>query len=170
MGGLYGSEYWTYLLPKRVGLQRALRITEDCEPLGVVSAKEIGFIDDHFGDDVSMFKIMVEQKATEIAKTNAFNELLANKKSARAADEAIKPLEDYRKEELQRMWVNFFGDDRAYHVARFQFVHKISCKMPPHKKVAEEARIKLLVFFSRGLRRSIRPMMQLAFGWLANFF
>ena len=33
-------------------------------------------------------------------------------------------LASYRAEELQRMWVNFFGPDPAYHEARRRFVFK----------------------------------------------
>ena len=33
MGGLYGSEYWTYSLPRRVGHERALQLTEQCLPV-----------------------------------------------------------------------------------------------------------------------------------------
>jgi len=31
--GLYGSEYWTYLLPRRVGLEKAIELTENCLPI-----------------------------------------------------------------------------------------------------------------------------------------
>jgi putative two-component system protein, hydrogenase maturation factor HypX/HoxX len=170
MGGLYGSEYWTYLLPKRVGLEKALEITEKCEALGTTSAKQIGLIDDHFGDDIVAFRKIVENKASAIANSVAFEQLLEQKKRIRAADEAIKPLEDYRREELEHMWVNFFGDDRAYHAARFQFVHKISCKMPPRQKAVEEVRIKLHSYFSTKLKKSVRMLMQINFGWVANYF
>jgi putative two-component system protein, hydrogenase maturation factor HypX/HoxX len=35
MGGLHGSEYWTYSLPKRVGEAKAVELTERCLPLGI---------------------------------------------------------------------------------------------------------------------------------------
>ncbi|HTX05038.1 MAG TPA: formyltransferase family protein, partial [Steroidobacteraceae bacterium] len=35
MGNLYGSEYWTYLLPRRVGVERAARIMQRRLPMGV---------------------------------------------------------------------------------------------------------------------------------------
>jgi putative two-component system protein, hydrogenase maturation factor HypX/HoxX len=61
MGGLFGSEYWTYNLPRRVGKEKALALTEDCRPIGTGEAKSIGFIDDSFGESVSEFeKIDVE--------------------------------------------------------------------------------------------------------------
>src|SRR5262249_51790384 len=45
---LYGSEYWTYTLPRRVGPMRALKLTESCQPIGAQAACQIGFIDDAF--------------------------------------------------------------------------------------------------------------------------
>jgi putative two-component system protein, hydrogenase maturation factor HypX/HoxX len=155
MGGLYGSEYWTYLLPKRVGVEKGTEITEKCEPMGTALAKKLGFIDDYFGDDIATFRQMVEQKASAIANSTEFNWLLAEKKSRRAADEATRPLAEYRKEELAHMWENFYGPSRAYHVARFQFVHKISCKMPARKKAVERLRVKVLTILSTGLRRTV---------------
>jgi putative two-component system protein, hydrogenase maturation factor HypX/HoxX len=170
MGGLYGSEYWTYLLPRRVGLQKALEIIEKCEPLGTTSAKEIGFIDDCFEDDIAGFKRTVHQKATTIASDSNFKQLLVAKINTRRAEESVKPLADYRREELDHMWDNFFGSSRAYHVARFQFVYKISCKMPPQKKMAERVRVKMFIHFSKGVRRSARILRQFNFGWLIKFF
>ena len=34
MGGLYGSEYWTYTLPRRVGEAKAIELTEECRAIG----------------------------------------------------------------------------------------------------------------------------------------
>jgi putative two-component system hydrogenase maturation factor HypX/HoxX len=44
----------------------------------------------------------------------------------RRRDEAQKPLQRYREEELERMRLNFYGFDSSYHVARYNFV----CKVP----------------------------------------
>ena len=38
MGGSYGSEYWTYLLPKRVGYQKAEELMEECLPVSTTTA------------------------------------------------------------------------------------------------------------------------------------
>jgi putative two-component system protein, hydrogenase maturation factor HypX/HoxX len=43
--GLYGSEYWTYSLPKRVGPEKALGLTRDCLPINAGTAAKIGMID-----------------------------------------------------------------------------------------------------------------------------
>ncbi|OAD21112.1 formyl transferase-like protein [Candidatus Thiomargarita nelsonii] len=37
--GLYGSEYWTYLLPRRVGQEKAIELTENCLPISTTEPK-----------------------------------------------------------------------------------------------------------------------------------
>ena len=49
----------------------------------------------------------------------------------RRADEAQKPLDAYRAEELARMKLNFFGFDTSYHVARDHFVRKVPRSRTP---------------------------------------
>ena len=56
---------------------------------------------------------------------------LAKKRAARAADEAAKPLADYRAEELERMRLNFYGFDPSYHVARYNFVRRVPKSRTP---------------------------------------
>ena len=68
MGELYGSEYWTYLLPKRVGQAKALELTQSCQPLGAQTAREIGFLDEVFGEDVETFEKELRLRAMELAQ------------------------------------------------------------------------------------------------------
>lgn len=131
MGGLYGSEYWTYLLPKRVGKKKAAKLTQECQPLGTSMAKAIGFLDNAFGDTVEDFTQLVRYKAKALAQSLHYEAMLEQKVKERAADELVRPLEQYRDEELQHMHRNFFGEDPAYHIARFHFVHKIACAQQP---------------------------------------
>jgi putative two-component system hydrogenase maturation factor HypX/HoxX len=128
--GLYGSEYWTYTLPRRVGAHKAHELTEACEPIGTPEAKRIGFIDDAFGNDRSEFEHELEARAHALAQRTDFADLIVWKQRLRQADELAKPLAHYRAEELSKMWDNFFGPDRTYHEARHRFVHKISCAEP----------------------------------------
>lgn len=123
--GLYGSEYWTYLLPKRIGYKKALRFTEDCLPWGVEVAYELKLIDDFFGESNAAFVAEVKRKAQEIYELTYFDKLIRAKKFQRKKDERDKPLAKYREEELARMHKNFFEDDWAYAYKRFCFVHKI---------------------------------------------
>ena len=124
MGELYGSEYWTYTLPRRVGQARAMELTQACQPLGAKAAREMGFLDDAFGEDANSFEAELRARATRLAQDPEFRAMLREKHERRLDDESIKPLANYRAEELERMKVNFFGPDPAYHEARRRFVFK----------------------------------------------
>jgi putative two-component system hydrogenase maturation factor HypX/HoxX len=124
MGNLYGSEYWTYLLPKRVGGAKARELTEALLPISTGTARQIGLLDDAFGEDAANFCEHISKRAEELASSHRYEHLLEEKRHRRKHDEAKKPLQAYREEELQQMWLNFFGADRSYHLARKHFVYK----------------------------------------------
>ncbi len=124
MGNLYGSEYWTYLLPKRVGEAKARELTEALLPISTSTAHQIGLLDDAFEEDAASFREHIRQLAQELASSHRYAHLLQQKRHRRQHDEAKKPLQAYREEELQQMWLNFFGADRSYHLARQHFVYK----------------------------------------------
>jgi putative two-component system hydrogenase maturation factor HypX/HoxX len=134
MGGLYGSEYWTYLLPRRIGLGMTEELTSaPFEPIGTRRAVEIGLLDDAFGEDVPRFRGQVRAVARDLAASAYLPTLLEAKRHARRRDELAKPLADYRAEELARSYECFFGPDRSYHEARHRFVHKLGapCLVTP---------------------------------------
>jgi putative two-component system hydrogenase maturation factor HypX/HoxX len=135
MGELYGSEYWTYTLPRRVGQARAMELTRACQPLGAKAAREMGFLDDAFGEDANSFEAELRARATRLAQDPEFRAMLREKHERRLDDESIKPLASYRAEELERMKVNFFGPDPAYHEARRRFVFK-GAPPPPYNRAA----------------------------------
>lgn len=133
MGNLYGSEYWTYLLPRRVGEDRAKELTENRLPVGAVEAKDMGLIDDCFGTDILSFRTAVEKIAEGLANSPDLDKIFQEKKRRREEDEKKKSLESYRVEEMEHMRLNFFGFDPSYHVARYNFVYKIPhSRTPPH--------------------------------------
>jgi putative two-component system protein, hydrogenase maturation factor HypX/HoxX len=124
MGNLYGSEYWTYSLPKRVGATRACELTEALLPISTQAAQRIGLLDDAFEQDAASFRHRVRHLAEELAASHCYQHMLREKRHTRQTDENNKPLQAYREEELQQMWRNFFGADRSYHLARKRFVYK----------------------------------------------
>jgi len=124
MGKLYGSEYWTYLLPKRVGGEKARELTEAPLPISTSTAQQIGLLDDAFEEDAASFREHISKIAEELASSHRYEQMLEEKRHTRKTDEASKPLQAYREEELQWMWMNFFGADRSYHLARKRFVYK----------------------------------------------
>lgn len=124
MGNLYGSEFWTYTLPKRIGKQEALNITQNRLPLGGTQAARMGIADACFGTDAATFRNQAKSRAAALAAATDFEKRLADKNSARQHDESITPLAQYREQELAEMRRNFYGFDPSYHYARHQFVHK----------------------------------------------
>jgi putative two-component system hydrogenase maturation factor HypX/HoxX len=132
MGGLYGSEYWTYLLPRRVGPELTSELVHSFTPVGTRRAVEIGLLDSAFGEDVASFRAQVEGLAERLARHPELEHWLEEKRRRRARDEQIKPLSVYRTEELARSHECFFGADRSYHEARRRFVYKLGapCAVP----------------------------------------
>jgi putative two-component system hydrogenase maturation factor HypX/HoxX len=130
MGGLYGSEYWTYTLPKRVGPAMAQKLTEECAPIGVQESRQLGLIDDvliqdNYGvNNFQQFENQIRGIATRFAAQERSAGLSHLKTAIRTADEQRKPLAQYRHEELEQMKRNFWGGDRSYHIARSAFVRK----------------------------------------------
>jgi putative two-component system protein, hydrogenase maturation factor HypX/HoxX len=126
MGGLYGSEYWTYLLPRRVGGELTARLTS--APFAAVGARQavdLGLLDATFGATADAFRARVGRMAEWLARDGDVGRLLQGKRRRRARDEQIKPLSVYRKQELARSHECFFGEDRSYHEARRRFVYKL---------------------------------------------
>jgi len=124
MGNLYGSEYWTYLLPRRVMRGPPQAVIEQRLPLSGEAARELGLVDEVFGDNHVDFVAAVRTRARALAASCEIETFIQRKRAARARDEAQKPLAAYRAEELAQMRRNFYGFDPSYHVARSHFVHK----------------------------------------------
>ncbi len=122
MGWLYGSEYWTYLLPRRVGWERAVTLTETCLPISARRAAQIGLADEALAGDAAAFDRAV--LAFAAARAGEHPAITARKHAARAADEAERPLAQYRRAELTQMYRNFYQPDSPYHRARSAFVYK----------------------------------------------
>lgn len=135
MGNLYGSEYWTYLLPKR--LARAglgdddgiARVMGRRLPMGAAEAQALGLVDDCLPGPVPRFRAGVLALAQTLAAAPDLDRTLRAKAARREADERARPLAAYRDEELARMTLNFYGFDPSYHVARYNFVFRV-----PHSR------------------------------------
>jgi len=132
MGQLYGSEYWTYLLPKRVGEKMAATLTEEQRlPISAKKAWRIGFVDKVLDKSHKIFTAQIKHLAnTYVTDKVLLQKTLTDKSATRCFDEAKKPLAAYRQFELTQMHANFYGND-AYHQARKNFVYKISDKKTP---------------------------------------
>jgi len=122
MGNIFGSEYWTYVLPRRVGPERVEAIMGSRLPIGAAAARRQGLVDAVLPNARPGFRAAVRDHAERLATDPAFDRLIAEKRARRERDEAERPLKAYRDEELERMRLAFYGFDPSYHVARWRFI------------------------------------------------
>ena len=131
MGNLYGSEFWTFLLPRYAGQANADIIAAARLPMGAREAVALGLADARFGEDRINFLETVRAEARRLAEAEDYDVRLTAKNDKRDNDEAEKPLSAYRQAELERMHLNFYGFDPSYHVARYNFVYAIPKSRTP---------------------------------------
>ncbi len=143
MGNLYGSEYWTYLLPRRVGDGGIQRVMGNRLPIGAREAARLGLLDAVLPAGAVDLSEAVAGRALQLATADDFATRLAARNARRDADEAAKPLAAYRAAELERMRLNFYGFDPSYHVARHRFIHRTPHSWTP-RHLAVHRRLQLI--------------------------
>jgi putative two-component system hydrogenase maturation factor HypX/HoxX len=122
--GLYGSEYWTYLLPRRVGRLESERLTESALPVGAAGAVRQGLADRLLDAAPEDFAEAVWARAFALAAAPGFAARVAAKAKRLADDERQRPLDQYRRAELDRMRAIFYDPHAPYHALRSSFVRK----------------------------------------------
>ncbi|MFB7917164.1 enoyl-CoA hydratase-related protein [Streptomyces sp. NPDC056061] len=122
--GLYGSEYWTYTLPRRVGPGQAERLMRRALPVTAAGALGLGLVDRVITCAPGNFGAEAARLAAHIATASPVQRRVEAKKAVRERDEAVKPLAAHRAEELAHMRRSFFDPDAPYHVLRADFVRK----------------------------------------------
>ncbi|MCT7355165.1 enoyl-CoA hydratase-related protein, partial [Streptomyces sp. 15-116A] len=113
--GLYGSEYWTYTLPRRVGTETAERLTSEALPVSATSAAGLGLVDRLLPVAPQEFAGEVEREAAGLAAVPDLSRRIAAKQAARARDESARPLARYRETELARMAAILFDAGSPHH-------------------------------------------------------
>jgi putative two-component system protein, hydrogenase maturation factor HypX/HoxX len=122
--GLYGSEYWTFVLPRRVGAEQARQLTEACRPIGAAEAVGLGLGDELGSGTRDEFDRAVVDHAHQLADRYDYPRLLATKRAGRAADERRRPLARYRADELNQMRQDICHDRNGFAAIRHAFVRK----------------------------------------------
>lgn len=126
--GLYGSEYWTYTLPRRVGPALAERLMREALPVSAASALRLGLADRVIDCGPGDFARETGALAARLAALPATASRIAAKKAELDRREATTPLAGFRERELARMRRTFDDPDAPYHALRRAFVHK---RRPP---------------------------------------
>ncbi|MEL5954336.1 hydrogenase maturation protein [Streptomyces sp. CLV115] len=118
--GLYGSEYWTYTLPRRVGAPAAERLMRDALPVSSTAAHRLGLVDRVIPCAPRSFDSEAGALATRLAALPATQSRIHAKKAERDRVD----LAPYREAELVRMHRIFADPHHPYHGLRRAFVRK----------------------------------------------
>jgi putative two-component system hydrogenase maturation factor HypX/HoxX len=122
--GLYGSEFWTYTLPRRVGADMADRLMEQALPVGAAAGQRLGLVDRVVDCAPQQFDAEVAALAARLARLPGTQARMVSKKADREREEAAQPLAAYRESELDRIRQIFFDPESPYHALRRAFVRK----------------------------------------------
>ena len=131
MGNLHGSEYWTYLLPRRLKAGAAGDVMSHRLLLSADQAVALGLVDAVFDGPASHFVSKACARAQALAADPGLTARLHAKQQLRRHDESFRPFAEYRRDELTRMHRNFYGFDPSYHIARSNFVRRIAPSWTP---------------------------------------
>jgi putative two-component system protein, hydrogenase maturation factor HypX/HoxX len=123
--GLYGSEYWTYTLPRRVGPATARRLMAQARPMGAAAALRLGLVDRVLECEAGEFAAQTTRSAQALAGSARLRAAVGRKKARRDRDEQVRPLRAYRAAELERMRQTFLDPQAPYHALRSAFVRKL---------------------------------------------
>ncbi|RMF17716.1 MAG: hydrogenase maturation protein [Gammaproteobacteria bacterium] len=129
MGNLYGSEYWTYTLPRRLDEEAALKLADARLPLNAQQALNTGLLDAIGPATHSVFMDWAWTNLLRLSEDPSLPVQLEAKRN-RLKDDAER-IARCRAQELAHMHQNFFGFDPSYHFARYHFVHKIPKSRTP---------------------------------------
>lgn len=121
--GLSGSEYHTYTLPKRVGEVMSEKILNECLPMSVEKAKDIGMIDEVFAHDTYY------EDLHTFAKSKYDDDFIWDKEDY--LEENRAKIEALKEEELAMMHPEFWEKESSFHELRREFVYKLCPRETP---------------------------------------
>ncbi len=123
--GLTGSEYHTYLLPKRVGKEMAQGLLDACLPISTSYAKRIGMIDEVFESQA------YQERLHTYALSKIDDDFLWDKQDFLA--ENAEHIEACKEAEIEVMYPEFWEEDSPFHQLRREFVYKVCPRETPER-------------------------------------
>ncbi|WP_456022474.1 hydrogenase maturation protein [Pseudomonas protegens] len=135
--GLYGSEYWTYSLPRAVGPAMAEQLTQACLPVSAVQAWQLGMVQEIGPRCPDEFSLWLLQRANGVLSDPTY--AAVRERKARV-DQAL--IQQCRETELQEM-----QEDMLYNRSQFaekcrNFVYKRKVCGTPARLIEEWARVR----------------------------
>ena len=151
--GLYGSEYWTYFLTKRVGQETAQKLTNDLYPVLCRNMVSTGMVDRVIESEEDYQEAISEVKSR-------YSEII-KKKMIERTNEFYATVEECRAKELRIMKENFQHND--YQRALSNFVYKSApkalCSMKYFQDVPIKRRLDCKKFVEEKIEKEIEPQM-----------
>ncbi|MFJ2364587.1 hydrogenase maturation protein [Pseudomonas sp. NPDC087697] len=129
--GLYGSEYWTYSLPRAVGSKIAHKLTEECLPISAFQAWQLGMIQDIGPRCPREFSQWLLQQANSALTDEKYAVLRARKASM-----DLKQIEHCREVELTQMQLDMVHNRQQFAEKCRNFVFKRKTCQTPQRLIA----------------------------------
>ncbi|POA29284.1 MULTISPECIES: hydrogenase maturation protein [unclassified Pseudomonas] len=129
--GLYGSEYWTYSLPRAVGSEIAHKLTEECLPVSAFQAWQLGMIQDigpRCPREFSQWLLQQAKGALTNEKYAAFR--------ARKTSMDLQQIEHCREVELAQMQLDMVHNRQQFAEKCRNFVFKRKTCQTPQRLIA----------------------------------
>ncbi|MBU6957927.1 hydrogenase maturation protein [Pseudomonas sp. CVAP len=129
--GLYGSEYWTYSLPRAVGSEIAHKLTEECLPVSAFQAWQLGMIQDigpRCPREFSQWLLQQAKGALTNEKYAAFR--------ARKTSMDLQQIEHCREVELAQMQLDMVHNRQQFTEKCRNFVFKRKTCQTPQRLIA----------------------------------
>lgn len=123
--GLHGSEYWTFTLPRRIGVEKASELTDASLPISAKNAVQIGLADTLLSEnDVEYFDELHHYCTALVADEDQYYELLDAKRKKINDPFFLDEMQSHREKELEQMYPSFYYADSDFNRLRKEFVYK----------------------------------------------
>ncbi|WP_277761900.1 hydrogenase maturation protein [Pseudomonas sp. A34-9] len=136
--GLYGSEYWTYSLPRAVGPAMAEQLTQACLPVSAVQAWQLGMVQEIGPRCPDEFALWLLQRANGVLSDSTY--AAVRERKARTDQVLIRQCRDT---ELQEMQEDMLYDRNQFAEKCRHFVYKRRVCGTPARLIEEWARGRL---------------------------
>lgn len=133
--GLYGSEYWTYSLPRAVGPDMAWKLTQECLPISARQALRYGMVQEIGPRCPDEFGLWLLQRANGAWLDPAYEAIRVRK-----AERSLPAIQACRDGELKEMHRDMVGNRRGFAEKCRHFVFKRKACGTPERLVAPWAR------------------------------
>jgi putative two-component system hydrogenase maturation factor HypX/HoxX len=137
--GLYGSEYWTYSLPRAVGPTMAEQLTQACLPISAVQAWQLGMVQEIGPRCPDEFALWLLQRANSVLSDPTY---AAVRERKLRIDQAL--IRRCREAELEQMQEDMLHDRNRFAEKCSHFVYKRRACGTPARLVEDWARVGLV--------------------------